>query len=90
VFAIDQGAKIAESLARAQVVKTLTDAGVSKESALRQAGWSEEEIAAEIKAKEIEESRMLLRIKQAQIAALSDVTLEGGGHGPNEHTKIHY
>jgi hypothetical protein len=90
VFAIDQGAKIAESLARAQVVKTLTDAGVSKESAMRQAGWSEEEIAAEVKAKEQEESRMLDLIKQRQITTLSDVTMEGGGKGPNEHVKIHY
>jgi cytochrome c551/c552 len=68
----------------------LVDAGVSRESAMRQAGWSEEDIAAEAKAKEAEEARMLLRIKQAQVAALSDVTMEGGGKGPNEHVKIHY
>jgi hypothetical protein len=90
VFSVDTGAKIAESLARAQVVKTLTDAGVSKESAMRQAGWSEEEIAAEVKAKELEESKLYDMIKQRQIAAMSDVTLEGGTHGVAQHVKVKY
>jgi hypothetical protein len=90
VFAVDTGAKIAESLARATVLKTLTDAGIAKESAMRQAGWSDEEIAAEIKAKEIEESRLFDIIQKRQIAAMSDVTLAGGVHGMAEHTKVHY
>lgn len=87
VFAIDREARLRESLARAQVLKTLTDAGVSRESAMRQAGWSDEEIAAEVKAKEQEESRLFEMIKQKQINANSDVTLEGGGRGINEHVK---
>jgi hypothetical protein len=90
VFAVDKEAKLRESQAMAQIVKTLTDAGVSKESAMRQAGWSEEDIAAEAKAKEAEESRLFELIKQRQITAMSDVALEGGGRGPNEHVKTKF
>jgi hypothetical protein len=90
VFSIDKEAKLRESQAMAQVVKTLVDAGVSRESAMRQAGWSEEDIAAEAKAKEQEESRLFDLIKQRQITAMSDVALEGGGRGPNEHVKTKF
>jgi hypothetical protein len=90
VFAVDKEAKLRESQAMAQIVKTLTDAGVSKESAMRQAGWSEEDIAAEARAKEAEESRLFELIKQRQITAMSDVALEGGGRGPNEHVKTKF
>jgi hypothetical protein len=90
VFSVDKEAKLRESQAMAQIVKTLTDAGVSKESAMRQAGWSEEDIAAEARAKEAEESRLFELIKQRQITAMSDVALEGGGRGPNEHVKTKF
>jgi hypothetical protein len=53
-------------------------------------GWSEEQIAAEMKAKEDEESRLFDLIKKRQIAAMSDLTLQGGVHGVAEHTKVHY
>jgi hypothetical protein len=78
VFAVDQAAKIAESLARATVLRTLTDAGVSKESAMRQAGWSDEEIAAEMAAKEREDAAAVARIQEAQRAALADVPVGVG------------
>jgi hypothetical protein len=80
VFATDPAAKIAESMARATVVKTLVDAGISHESALRQAGWSEDDIAAEIKAKEREETKALDRIQQAQILQMSDLPVAGNGN----------
>jgi hypothetical protein len=78
VFAVDQAAKIAESLARATVLRTLTDAGVSKESAMRQAGWSDEEMAAEMAAKEREDAAAMARIQEAQRAALADVPVGVG------------
>jgi hypothetical protein len=90
VFAVDREAKLREALAGAQLIKTLVDAGVSHESAMRQAGWSADDIKVEVKAKQLEEAQLLDRIKQAQVAALSDVTMEGGGKGMNEHVKIHY
>jgi hypothetical protein len=78
VFAVDKEAKLRESQAMAQIVKTLTDAGVSKESAMRQAGWSEEDIAAEAKAKEREDAAAMARIQEAQRAALADVPVGVG------------
>lgn len=78
VFATDKEAVLREAQARALVVKTLVDAGVSHESAMRQAGWSEEEIAQEIKAKEREDTLQLTRIQdQQRVALASDIPLNG-------------
>jgi hypothetical protein len=78
VFAVDVEAKIAESLARATVVKTLTDAGVSKESAMRQAGWSDEEIQAETAAMDRQDTRALAAIQARQAAAMADLPVGDG------------
>jgi hypothetical protein len=78
VFSVDQAARIAESLARATVVKTLTDAGVSKESAMRQAGWSDEEIAAELTAKQREDAATMKMVEDRQRAMMADLPVGNG------------
>jgi hypothetical protein len=78
VFSIDKEAKLRESLAMAQVVKTLVDAGVSRESAMRQAGWSEDDIKTEAKAKDKEDAAAMARIQEAQRAALADLPVGNG------------
>jgi hypothetical protein len=90
VFAVDKEAELRVSAECARVIKTLVDAGISRESAMRQAGWSDEEIAAEVRAKDIEEAKLFETIQQRQIAALADVTLEGGARGEHPKVAVHY
>jgi hypothetical protein len=78
VFAVDTEAKIRESLARATVLKTLTDAGVSKESAMRQAGWSDEEIADEMAAKQREDTAAMKMVEDRQRAMMADLPVGDG------------
>jgi hypothetical protein len=75
VFSVDQEAQTRETLARAQVVQMLTVAGISRESAMRQAGWSEAEIVQEIAAKDRENAAALQRIVDQQKLAMADIPI---------------
>jgi hypothetical protein len=60
------------------VLKTLTDAGVSKESAMRQAGWSDEEIADEMAAKQREDTAAMKMVEDRQRAMMADLPVGDG------------
>lgn len=79
VFAVDPSAKTADAQGRALVVKTLTDAGVSLESALEQAGWGADEIQRAMASKAKQDAANLERMRQQQVLALSDVPAEANG-----------
>jgi hypothetical protein len=84
VFAVDSMAKVAEAQARATVIKTLTDAGVSIEAAMREAGWGDEEIAAALASKATQDDRAMNSIRQNQALAMSDVPINGNGFAFNQ------
>lgn len=72
VFAMTAWEMLEEELERANVVKTLTDAGVPLETAWTRAGYSEKEITAMLAARDREVEFQLKRIQVMQKEAAND------------------
>jgi hypothetical protein len=79
VFAVDEMDRLEELKARAAVIKGFVDAGMPFESALREVGMSDEEIANVLADKAKADRAALDRVRQRQALQFADLMGSGDG-----------
>jgi hypothetical protein len=85
VFAVDEMDRLEELKARAAVIKGFVDAGMPFESALREVGMSDEEIANVLADKAKADRAALDRVRQRQALQFADLMGSGdGGDGDGD------
>jgi hypothetical protein len=87
VFAVDEMDRLEELKARAEVIKGFVDAGMPFESALREVGMSDEEIANVLADKAKADRAALDRVRQRQALQFADLMGNGDGEAGDGNGK---